>query len=208
MARLAPEQGLTRGVKIWPTLSAESAGRRESSARLPSFPLPWSHYVRLVGLAKEARRFYEAQALRGGWTERQLKRQVETEFYERTVQSRGAPRAASQSGDELSAEEEIRDPYILEFLGLKDQYSESDIEDALIRQVESFLLELGAALGKGARCAENREAVGRAPHFRRVAYRRSAARRVHRRPACSLCRTCQNVDLDILTFGAKLETSA
>jgi hypothetical protein len=53
------------------------------------FPLPWSHYVRLLGVVRpEARRFYEAEALRGGWTVRQLTRQIDSQFYERTALSR------------------------------------------------------------------------------------------------------------------------
>ena len=112
---------------------------------LPEFPLPWTHYTRLVGLSRRARLFYETEALRGGWTVRQLERQIATEFYERTKQTRGKavgkPKGRLQ--DAVTAEEEIKDPYLLEFLGLKDEYSESDIEDGLIRQMESFLLELG-----------------------------------------------------------------
>jgi predicted nuclease of restriction endonuclease-like (RecB) superfamily len=113
------------------------------------FPLPWSHYVRLLKVEKaQARRFYETEALRGGWSVRQLDRQISTLFYERTLASRnkramlkkgGAPRA----GETPTAEEEIKDPLVLEFLGLKDEYSETDLEEALIRQLENFLLELG-----------------------------------------------------------------
>ena len=113
------------------------------------FPLPWSHYVRLLALRnQEARRFYEAEALRGGWTARQLDRQIGTEFYERTLLSknkgvmlRGG--ATRRPEDAVTPEEEIKDPYVLEFLGLKDEYSESDLEAALIAGLESFLLELG-----------------------------------------------------------------
>jgi predicted nuclease of restriction endonuclease-like (RecB) superfamily len=105
--------------------------------------------VRLLKVEKaQARRFYETEALRGGWSVRQLDRQISTLFYERTLASRnkramlkkgGAPRA----GETPTAEEEIKDPLVLEFLGLKDEYSETDLEEALIRQLENFLLELG-----------------------------------------------------------------
>lgn len=113
------------------------------------FPLPWSHYVLLLKVEKpEARKFYEAEAHRNGWTVRQLERQITTLFYERTLASRnkgamlrkGTDRKA---GEEVSPEEEIKDPFVLEFLGLKDEYSESDLEEALIRELETFLLELG-----------------------------------------------------------------
>ena len=116
---------------------------------LPAFPLPWSHYVRLLGVrSPEAMRFYETEALRGGWTIRQLDRQIGTQFYERTALSRNKAAMlrrgeARKLGDAMTPEEEIKDPYVLEFLGLKDEYSESDLEAALIAKIESFLLELG-----------------------------------------------------------------
>ncbi len=113
------------------------------------FPLPWSHYVRLLKVEKpEARRFYETEALRGGWSVRQLDRQISTLFYERTLASRNKGAmlrkgAAPRAGEMLTPEEEIKDPLVLEFLGLKDEYSETELEEGLIRQLESFLLELG-----------------------------------------------------------------
>lgn len=113
------------------------------------FPLPWSHYVRLMAVRSEqARAFYEAEALRGGWSVRQLDRQIGSQFYERTALSRNKAamlRKGSEARpeDAMTPEEEIKDPFVLEFLGLKDEYSESDLEEALIRQLESFLLELG-----------------------------------------------------------------
>jgi predicted nuclease of restriction endonuclease-like (RecB) superfamily len=127
---------------------AESA---EAKLQTPSeqFPLPWSHYVRLLSLENEhARRFYEAEALRGGWTVKQLDRQINSAFYERTALSRNKAAMLTkhnlrQPGDRVSAEEEVKDPFVLEFLGLKDEYSESQMEEALIRHLETFLLELG-----------------------------------------------------------------
>lgn len=113
------------------------------------FPLPWSHYVLLLKVEKrEARAFYEIEAHRNGWTVRQLERQVTSLFYERTLASRNKAAmlkkgAIPKPGEELSPEEEIKDPFVLEFLGLKDEYSESDLEEALIRELETFLLELG-----------------------------------------------------------------
>jgi len=125
------------------TLSAELI---EPASR---FPLPWSAYVRLLSLQNEqARKFYEAEALRGGWSVRQLNRQINSLFYERTALSRNKAKMLAKSGaakaeDAITPEEEIKDPYVLEFLGLKDEYSESDIEHALILHLERFLLELG-----------------------------------------------------------------
>ena len=97
---------------------------------------------------EHARQFYEAEALRGGWSVRQLDRQINSQFYERTALSRDKAALLKKGGkaipaDAVTPEEEIKDPLVLEFLGLKDEYSESDLEDALIRHLESFLLELG-----------------------------------------------------------------
>jgi predicted nuclease of restriction endonuclease-like (RecB) superfamily len=114
-----------------------------------SFPLPWSHYVLLLAArSEEARCFYEAEALRGGWSVRQLRRQIDSQFYERTALSRNKAKmlargAKAQPGDVVSADEEVKDPLVLEFLGLRDEYSETDLENALIRHLEHFLLELG-----------------------------------------------------------------
>lgn len=115
-----------------------------------AFPLPWSHYVLLVSRSRspEAFVFYQSEALRGGWSVRQLQRQIDSQFYERTALSRNkaallAKGARAQPGDTLGADEEIRHPLVLEFLGLRDEYSEIDLEDALIRHLETFLLELG-----------------------------------------------------------------
>jgi predicted nuclease of restriction endonuclease-like (RecB) superfamily len=114
------------------------------------FPLPWSHYVLLVRRSRspEAFAFYHTEALRGGWSVRQLQRQMGSQFYERTALSRNKAAmllkgAKPAAGDAVSAEEEIRHPLVLEFLGLRDEYSETDLEDALVCHLESFLLELG-----------------------------------------------------------------
>ncbi|MFZ0931354.1 MAG: PDDEXK nuclease domain-containing protein [Syntrophobacteraceae bacterium] len=114
------------------------------------FPLPWSAYVRLLSVKSEsARRFYETEALRGGWSVRQLDRQINSQFYERTALSRNKAAMLRKgetalSEDFVCPEEEIKDPFVLEFLGLKDEYSETDLEEALIRHLETFLLELGS----------------------------------------------------------------
>jgi len=114
------------------------------------FPLPWSHYVKLLAVKNpEARAFYEAEALRGGWTVRQLDRQINTMFYERTALSRDKAAmlttgAKPRPEDAVTPEEEIKDPLVLEFLGLKDEYSETDLEEAIINHLQSFLLELGS----------------------------------------------------------------
>ena len=98
---------------------------------------------------ENARRFYEEEALRGGWSVRQLNRQINSLFYERTLLSKNKAamlrKGAEPTADDLvTAQEEIKDPLVLEFVGLKDEYSESDLEDALIHKLEEFLLELGS----------------------------------------------------------------
>ena len=114
-----------------------------------ALPLPWTHYVRLLRVRNShAREFYVREALAGGWSVRQLDRQINSQFYERTALSKNKTAMLVKgekpiAGDAVSADEEIRNPLVLEFLGLKDEYSESDLEDALIRHLETFLLELG-----------------------------------------------------------------
>jgi predicted nuclease of restriction endonuclease-like (RecB) superfamily len=118
-------------------------------ADLAKHSLPWSHYVMLLSIKKpEARAFYEVEALRGGWSVRQLDRQISSQFYERALLSRNKAAmlkkgAKSLPADALTPEEEIKDPFVLEFLNLKDEYSENDLEEAFILQLEHFLLELG-----------------------------------------------------------------
>lgn len=137
--------GKTPNTKISRTLSGELT-LAELAAR---FPLSWSQYVRLLSVKNEnAREFYEAEALRGGWTVRQLNRQINSQFYERTLLSRNKAAMLKRGGrveaeDIVTPEESIKDPFVLEFLDLKDEYSGSDLEEALIRRLEDFLLELG-----------------------------------------------------------------
>ena len=131
---------------ILQTVSAKS----NFTALAGAFPLSWSHYVRLMSVEKpHARVFYESEALRGGWSVRQLDRQISTQFFERTSKSKQqavmlARGQQARPDDAVSVEDEVRSPYLLEFLNLKDEYSESDLEEALIRHLETFLLELGA----------------------------------------------------------------
>ena len=134
----------------WPTENSETVSRKSDLSELAqAFPLPWSAYVRLLSVKDvHARQFYEAEALRGGWSVRQLDRQVNSQFYERTALSRNKAAMLAQGAkprpeDAVTAADALKDPYVLEFLDLKDEYSESDLEQALIRRLEDFLLELG-----------------------------------------------------------------
>jgi predicted nuclease of restriction endonuclease-like (RecB) superfamily len=114
------------------------------------FPLSWSHYVLLLSVKSDlGRGFYEKEAFRGGWSVRQLYRQIDSQFYERTALSRNKAAMLIKGTkprleDNVTAEEEIKSPFVLEFLGLKDEYSETDLEEALINHLGAFLLELGS----------------------------------------------------------------
>lgn len=130
---------------------SESVIRKFDLAALAQvFPLSWTHYVHLMRRTRSAdeRQFYESEALRGGWSVRQLDRQISSQFYTRALLSKNK-RALLENGgqplpvDVVTPEEAIKDPYVLEFLDLKDEYSESQLEDALIHRLEDFLLELG-----------------------------------------------------------------
>jgi predicted nuclease of restriction endonuclease-like (RecB) superfamily len=141
--------------KILPPIYATASRKSEIDLALylealcHAFPLSWSHYVRLLSVeSPEARKFYETESLRGGWSVRQLDRQVSTLFYERTALAKNKAKlltagAKARPEDAVSVEEEIKSPYVLEFLNLRDDYAENDLEDALVRHLEAFLLELG-----------------------------------------------------------------
>jgi len=108
------------------TLSAKSG-----PSGIPSLPLSWSHYYRLLSVNEPgARSWYESEAIRGGWSVRQLDRQISTLAWLRTKS-----RPSRLKGESVSASELIRDPFILEFLGLKDEYSETELEESLISEL-------------------------------------------------------------------------
>jgi predicted nuclease of restriction endonuclease-like (RecB) superfamily len=144
--------------KISQTLSAKSSGQQnlqissqasDLTTLAQAFPLPWSAYVRLLSVKDGyARQFYETEALRCGWSVRQLDRQVNSQFYERIALSRNKAAMLQKAevvepDDAITPEQAIKDPFVLEFLNLKDEYSESELEDALIQHLADFLLELG-----------------------------------------------------------------
>jgi predicted nuclease of restriction endonuclease-like (RecB) superfamily len=144
-------ENMRRFFLAYPTseISQTVSGKLLLSELAQVFTLPWSAYVRLLSVKNDhARRFYEAEALRGGWSVRQLDRQIGSQFYERTALSKNraamlAKGAVPKPEDAVGPDDAIKDPYVLEFLDLKDEYSESELEVALIRRLEDFLLELG-----------------------------------------------------------------
>ncbi len=114
--------------------------------------LSWSHYCELMSISDmDKRSFYERECEASGWSVRELKRQMESSLFERLLLSRGdankeqVMRLAQQGVDYSKPEEMIRDPYVFEFLGVPEDKPmlESDLERALVQQIEKFLLELG-----------------------------------------------------------------
>ncbi len=97
------------------------------------FSLSWSHYRFLMRLDDSFKReFYEAECISGNWSVRQLDRQIQSMLYERTALSKRKSSVIAKSHKKpiiLKPEDEIKDPYVLEFLGLKDEYSESQNEN-------------------------------------------------------------------------------
>lgn len=111
--------------------------------------LSWTHYRLLMRVEnEEARQFYTEEAIKSNWSTRQLERQINSFFYERLLSSKNK-QSVSEEIQKLEPakvpEDIIRDPYVLEFLGLSpnDDFYENDLEEALITHLQKFLLELG-----------------------------------------------------------------
>lgn len=111
--------------------------------------LTWTHYRSLLRVESEqARIWYMNEAVKEQWSSRQLDRQISTLYYERLLSSKDISPVVQEANDKLSAvmpEQFIKDPYVLEFLDLKNYPAlrESDLEQALIDKLQEFLLELG-----------------------------------------------------------------
>ena len=114
--------------------------------------LSWSHYCELLSITDENKRsFYEKESINSGWSVRELKRQIDSSLYERLLLSSGDANtekvlSLAQKGIEINQPADIiRDPYVFEFLGVPENKPilESDLENALVVQIEKFLLELG-----------------------------------------------------------------
>src|SRR5699024_49769 len=111
--------------------------------------LTWTHYRLLLSVENDqARRWYMDEAVASAWSSRQLERQISTMYYERLLASRDKEPVKSEAAElmtPLTTEDFIKDPYVLEFLDLKNYPAlrESDLEQALIDKLQEFLLELG-----------------------------------------------------------------
>jgi len=123
---------------------------QQATDLIPShFSLSWSHYVLLLTIKDiSERNFYEIESTREGWSLPELKRQKASCLYERLALTRKKQevRKLATEGQIVNKPEDIfKEPYVLEFLGLdeKTSYSETDLEQAIINQIEKFLLELG-----------------------------------------------------------------
>lgn len=139
------------------TISGQSKdGQVPEISQIPSaksgkllFGLSWSQYVFLIGIKdNDTRSFYEIEAENNGWTLPELTRQFNSGLYERLALSRdkeGVLKLAKEGQVITKSEDLLKEPYVLEFLGLKEdtKYSESDLESAIIDKLEQFLLELG-----------------------------------------------------------------
>ncbi len=113
------------------------------------FTLSWSHYVFLMKLDNREQNFYEKESNINNWSLRELKRQYDSSLYERIVLSREKTKVLEENLKKYHSPEKsndvIKDPYVLEFLGLEEEakYSENELEQAIIDKLEHFLLELG-----------------------------------------------------------------
>ncbi len=113
------------------------------------FRLSWSHYLMLMRIDNvEERNFYEIETAQNSWSLRELQRQFNTSLYERLALSRNKNEVKKLSEKGLiidKAQDSLKDPYVLEFLGLPEEtkYSETELEQKLIDKLEHFLLELG-----------------------------------------------------------------
>ena len=136
------------GTELIPESKSHPSGDEFQQGFSPQ--LSWSHYRALMRVERrEARDFYERETVAGGWDKRTLERQIQSYYYERISKSR-KPEKMLADGRKLpmaavSAADELKNPYVLEFLGLPEvaSFQESDLERALINHLQRFLLEIG-----------------------------------------------------------------
>lgn len=132
---------MIRFAEVFPDLQIVSALLRQ---------LSWTHFVSLIYLDDPLKRDFYAEMCRiERWNTRTLERKIGSMLFERTALSKKPKELirhelnALRAGDKLTPDLVFRDPYVLDFLGLKDRYIEKDIEDAIMREMENFILELG-----------------------------------------------------------------
>jgi predicted nuclease of restriction endonuclease-like (RecB) superfamily len=131
------------------TLSDEFTKPSTVLTESPNFNLSWSHYLILMRMDEVERAFYEKESSLGNWSVRQFQRQIDSGLFERVTLSRDKNKVLEASlktyHEPKNSGDIVKDPLILEFLGLeeKSEYSESDLEKAIISKIEHFLLEIG-----------------------------------------------------------------
>ena len=120
--------------------------------------LTWTHFIALIPLKDPLQRAFYAEMCRvERWSVRTLRKKIDSMLYERTALSKKPENLIDQElvalreDDHLSTDLVFRDPYLLDFLGLKDTYAEKDLEAAILREMESFILELGVGFAFMAR---------------------------------------------------------
>ncbi|ASJ73431.1 PDDEXK nuclease domain-containing protein [Granulosicoccus antarcticus] len=147
---IADGKGATASSLLPPVQKGATLSRlfTSESTRFPS-AMSWSHYCLLMRIdSKPARSFYEIEAVQGAWSVRELERQIGSMLYERLTKSRDEAAVKALSSQGLIIEkpaDAIKDPMVLEFLGLEERthWHERDLEQAIIDRLETFLLELG-----------------------------------------------------------------
>lgn len=147
------QKSQTLSVESSKTQKSEIVSRKLSIQQTPSVKfepmLSWSHYCELLKIEEPlARSFYEQEAIQNNWSVRELKRQINSMLFERLALSKDTKaviKMAKKGQIIEKPEDAIKDPYILEFLNLKEEtsYTESQLEQALIDKLQHFLLELG-----------------------------------------------------------------
>lgn len=101
--------------------------------------LSWTHFITLISVKKEeARQFYALQAAENLWSKRELQNQIERKAFERAEIAN-----VKHSIEDSAFQNTFKDPYFLDFLGLKDGYLENDLENAILKELELFILEMG-----------------------------------------------------------------
>lgn len=140
--------------QIWESLTPKLQpivfeGIHGLSGRLLAENLSFTHFVELLQIDTPLKRlFYEVEAIRGHWSVRELKRQIATQYFERSglsIDKEALAKLTYQKIEKQNPQHVIRDPYVFEFLGLKQQevMTERKLEDALLDKLQNFLLELG-----------------------------------------------------------------
>jgi predicted nuclease of restriction endonuclease-like (RecB) superfamily len=134
--------------RFYQAFDIRDAARLESSNdRVPiDVSLSWTHYRRLTAVkSSAARRWYHDEAVAARWSTRELDRQITTSYFERGLARQGEPATALEPAGGLNTSQLLKDPYVLDFLGVSDPAigAETELEQALIEQLRSFLLELG-----------------------------------------------------------------